>query len=81
MNKYLGTVDFTNLVYFLEAEDEDKAKIKIRDELNKFHNQLLLNTSLNQIHVVKTDKFNEAIEKSENKIIEIESFLHLIKGD
>lgn len=81
MNKYLGTVDFTSLVYFLEAEDEDKAKIKIRDELNKLHNQLLLNTSLNQIHVVKIDKFNEAIEKSENKIIETKSFIYLIKGD
>lgn len=81
MNKYLGIVDFTNLVYFLEADDEDKAKIKIHDKLNKHNNQLLLNMPLNRIHVVKTDKFNESIEKSENKIIEIESFIHLIKGD
>ena len=73
MNYYLGIVDFTNLVYFLEAKNEKEAKLKIRDEVNKMKNQILMDMPLKNIHVSKSDVFVKRLEKSEDKIIEIKT--------
>ena len=73
MNYYLGIVDFTNLVYFLKAKNENEAKLKIRDEVNKMKNQILMDMPLKNIHVSKSDVFVKRLDKSENEIIEIKT--------
>ena len=46
MNKYLCRVQLTSLVYYLQAENEKEAKIKVQKELNKLNHQLLLDMPL-----------------------------------
>ena len=56
MNKYLCRVQLTSLVYYLQAKNEEEAKIKVQKEMNKLNHRLLLDIPL---------------ESSEDKIISI----------
>ena len=71
MNKYLCRVQLTSLVYYLQAKNEEEAKIKVQKEMNKLNHQLLLDMSLTRINVIKINDLDIKLESSENKIISI----------
>ena len=71
MNKYLCRVLLTSLVYYLQAENEKEAKIKVQKEMNKLNNQLLLDMPLTRINVIEISDLDIKLESSENKIISI----------
>ena len=71
MNKYLCRVQLTSLVYYLQAKNEEEAKIKVQKELNKLNHQLLLDMPLTRINVIDINDLDIKLESSENKIISI----------
>ena len=71
MNKYLCRVQLTSLVYYLQAENEKEAKLKVRKEMNKLNHQLLLDMPLTRINVIEISDLDIKLESSENKIISI----------
>ena len=71
MNKYLCRVQLTSLVYYLQAKNEEEAKIKVQKELNKLNHQLLLDIQLTRINVIEISDLDIKLESSENKIISI----------
>ena len=71
MNKYLCRVQLTSLVYYLQAENEEEAKIKVQKEMNKLNHQLLLDMPLTRINVIEINDLDIKLESSENKIISI----------
>ena len=71
MNKYLCRVQLTSLVYYLQAKNEEEAKIKVQKELNKLNHQLLLDMPLTRINVIEISDLDIKLESSENKIISI----------
>ena len=71
MNKYLCRVQLTSLVYYLQAKNEEEAKIKVQKEMNKLNNQLLLDMPLTRINVIEINDLDIKLESSENKIISI----------
>ena len=71
MNKYLCRVQLTSLVYYLQAENEKEAKIKVQKEMNKLNHQLLLDMPLTRINVIEINDLDIKLESSENKIISI----------
>ena len=71
MNKYLCRVQLTSLVYYLQAKNEEEAKIKVQKELNKLNHQLLLDMPLSRINVIEISDLDIKLESSENKIISI----------
>lgn len=71
MNKYLCRVQLTSLVYYLQAKNEEEAKIKVQKEMNKLNHQLLLDIPLTRINVIEISELDIKLESSENKIISI----------
>lgn len=71
MNKYLCRVQLTSLVYYLQAKNEEEAKIKVQKEMNKLNHQLLLDMPLTRINVIEISDLDIKLESSENKIISI----------
>ena len=71
MNKYLCRVQLTSLVYYLQAKNEEEAKIKVQKEMNKLNHQLLLDMPLTRINVIEINDLDIKLESSENKIISI----------
>ena len=71
MNKYLCRVQLTSLVYYIQAKNEEEAKIKVQKELNKLNHQLLLDMPLTRINVIDINDLDIKLESSENKIISI----------
>ena len=71
MNKYLCRVQLTSLVYYIQAKNEEEAKIKVQKELNKLNHQLLLDMPLTRINVIDINYLDIKLESSENKIISI----------
>ena len=71
MNKYLCRIQLTSLVYYLQAKNEEEAKIKVQKELNKLNHQLLLDMPLTRINVIDINDLDIKLESSENKIISI----------
>ena len=71
MNKYLCRVQLISLVYYLQAENEKEAKIKVQKELNKLNHQLLLDMPLTRINVIEISDLDIKLESSENKIISL----------
>ena len=69
MNKYLCRVQLTSLVYYLQAKNEEEAKIKVQKELNKLNHQLLLDMPLTRINVIEINDLDIKLESSKNKII------------
>jgi hypothetical protein len=72
MNKYLCRVQLTSLVFYLKAENEKDAKIKVQKEMNKMNHQLLLDMPLTRINVIEISDLDIKLESSENKIISID---------
>ena len=73
MNKYLCRVQLTSLVYYLQAENEKEAKLKVRKEMNELNHQLLLDMPLTRINVIEINDLDIKLESSENKIISIKN--------
>ena len=71
MNKYLCRVQLASLVYYLQAKNEEEAKIKVQKEMNKLNHQLLLDMPLTRINVIEINDLDIKLESSENKIISI----------
>ena len=71
MNKYLCRVQLTSLVYYLQAKNEEEAKIKVQKEMNKLNHQLLLDIQLTRINIIEINDLDIKLESSENKIISI----------
>ena len=67
----LCRVQLTSLVYYLQAKNEEEAKIKVQKELNKLNHQLLLDIPLTRINVIDINDLDIKLESSENKIISI----------
>ena len=67
----LCRVQLTSLVYYLQAKNEEEAKIKVQKELNKLNHQLLLDMPLTRINVIEISDLDIKLESSENKIISI----------
>ena len=67
----LCCVQLTSLVYYLQAKNEEEAKIKVQKELNKLNHQLLLDMPLTRINVIEISNLDIKLESSENKIISI----------
>ena len=73
MNKYLCRVQLTSLVYYLQAENEKEAKLKVQKEMNKLNRQILLDMPLTRINVIDIRDIDIKLESSENKIISIKN--------
>ena len=73
MNKYLCSVQLTSLVYYLQAENEKEAKLKVQKEMNKLNRQILLDMPLTRINVIDIRDIDIKLESSENKIISIKN--------
>ena len=67
----LCRVQLTSLVYYLQAKNEEEAKIKVQKELNNLNHQLLLDMPLTRINVIEISDLDIKLESSENKIISI----------
>ena len=67
----LCRVQLTSLVYYLQAKNEEEAKIKVQKELNKLNHQLLLDIPWTRINVIDINDLDIKLESSENKIISI----------
>ena len=67
----LCRVQLTSLVYYLQAKNEEEAKIKVQKEMNKLNHRLLLDIPLTRINVIEISDIDIKLESSENKIISI----------